>query len=321
MDNEVIIFKDGELELEVNVSKNRETVWLTQDQMAELFEVDRTRITRHISNIYKDEELYADSTCAENALVQSEGNRKVKRTVKLYNLDMIISVGYRVKSKRGITFRKWATGILKDYMIQGYAINQKRIEALNKTVEIQTKIIANTLEIDEKDVYDVVMAYTDALDLLDDYDHGCIKKPKGLSSIYELTYEECCKLIDSMKFGDTSEVFGVEKEPGKLNGILAAVYQNVFGQELYPSIEEKAANLLYFLIKDHPFADGCKRIGASIFLEFLNKNNHLIIDEKQIISNSALVAITLMIAESRPEEKDVMVKLVMNFLNVENEIM
>lgn len=319
MDNEVIIFKDGELELEVNVSKNRETVWLSQKQMAELFEVDRTRISRHINNIYKEGELDKDSTCAENAHMGTLGIQHY--TNAMYNLDMIISVGYRVKSKRGITFRKWATGILKDYMIQGYAINQKRIEALNKTVEIQTRIIANTLEIDEKDVYDVVMAYTDALDLLDDYDHGCIKKPKGLSSIYELTYEECRNLIDSMKFGDTSEVFGVEKEPGKLNGILAAVYQNVFGQELYPSIEEKAANLLYFLIKDHPFTDGCKRVGASIFLEFLNKNNHLIIDEKQIISNSALVAITLMIAESRPEEKDVMVKLVMNFLNTENKIM
>lgn len=233
---------------------------------------------------------------------------------------MIISVGHRVKSKRGITFRKWATGILKDYMIQGYAINQKRIEALNKTVEIQTRIIANTLEIDEKAVYDVVMAYTDALDLLDDYDHGCIKKPEGKSSFYKLTYNECRALIDRMKFGDTSEVFGVEKENGNLEGILAAVYQNVFGQELYPSIEEKAANLLYFFIKDHSFADGCKRIDTSLFLEFLNKNQHLVIDEKQIISNSALVAITLMIAESRPEEKDVMVKLVMNFLNTEKEV-
>lgn len=287
--------------------------------MAELFEVDRTRITHHISNIYKDEALYADSTCAKNALVQFEGKRKVKRTIKLYNLDMIIFVGYRVKSKRGITFRKWATGILKDYMIH-YAINQKRIEALNKTVEIQTRIIANTLEIDEKAVYDVVMAYTDALDLLDDYDHGCIKKPEGKSSIYKLTYNECRILIDRMKFGDTSEVFGIEKEKGKLEGILAAIYQNVFGQELYPSIEEKAANLLYFFIKDHSFADGCKRIDTSLFLEFLNKNQHLVIDEKQIISNSALVAITLMIAESRPEEKDVMVKLVMNFLNKEKEV-
>lgn len=229
--------------------------------MAELFEVDRTRITHHISNIYKDEALYADSTCAKNALVQFEGKRKVKRTIKLYNLDMIISVGYRVKSKRGITFRKWATGILKDYMIQGYAINQKRIEALNKTVEIQTRIIANTLEIDEKAVYDVVMAYTDALDLLDDYDHGCIKKPEGKSSIYKLTYNECRILIDRMKFGDTSEVFGIEKEKGKLEGILAAIYQNVFVKN-YIQVSKKK---------------------LQIFFIFLSKTIRLLMDVKELI--------------------------------------
>ena len=172
--------------------------------------------------------------------------------------------------------------------------------------------ITLTLELDEKEVLNVVEAYADALSMLDDYDHGCLEKPNGKDTIYRLSYEECRNLIDSMRF--ESDVFGVEKEPGKLNGIIAAVYQNVFGQEIYPSIEEKAANLLYFLVKDHPFVDGCKRIGASIFLEFLNKNQHLIIDGKQIISDSALVAITLMIAESRPEEKETMVKLVMNFL-------
>lgn len=189
MTNEIVIFKDGELELEVTVSENKDTVWLSQEQMAELFDVDRTRVTRHINNIYKDGELSVESTCAENALVQFEGSRKVKRNVKYYNLDMIISVGYRVKSTRRITFRKWATNILKDYMIKGYAINQKRIEALNKTVEIQSRIIANTLEIDEKDVYNVVAAYSNTLSLLDDYDHGCIKKPEGNLSIYELTYK------------------------------------------------------------------------------------------------------------------------------------
>lgn len=174
-------------------------------------------------------------------------------------------------------------------------------------------MLASTLELDESEVLSVIEAYQNALSLLDDYDHGSISKPKGTNSIYRLTYDDCRKLIDKMNF--KSAVFGVEKEEGKLNGILAAVCQNVFGQELYPSIEEKAANLLYFLIKDHPFADGCKRIGATIFLEFLNKNHHLIINERQIISDSALVAITLMIAESRPEEKETMVKLVMNFLS------
>lgn len=200
-------------------------------------------------------------------------------------------------------------------MIKGYAINEKRIEVLNKTVSIQSRMLASTLGIEEKEVLNVIEAYSNALSLLDDYDHGTIPKPDGIASIYRLSYEECRELIDSMKYGNFSNVFGVEKEEGKLNGILAAIYQNVFGTELYPSIEEKAANLLYFLIKDHPFVDGCKRIGASIFLEFLNKNKHLIIDGKQIISDSALVAITLMIAESRPEEKETMVKLVMNFLN------
>lgn len=313
MSNEVVIFKNGELELEVTVSENRENVWLSQDQMATLFDVDRSRVTRHIKKIYDDNELVENSTCAENALVQTEGKRKVKRTIKIYNLDMILAVGYRVKSPNGIIFRKWATSILKDYMIKGYTINQKRLDALHKTVEIQTRILASTLELDEKEVLNVIETYANALSLLDDYDHGLLSKPEGTNSIYRLSYQECRELIDKMKFD--SDVFGIEKEEGKLNGILAAVYQNVFGQELYPSIEEKAANLLYFLIKDHPFADGCKRIGATIFLEFLNKNNHLIIEGTPIISNSALVAITLMIAESRPEEKETMVSLVMNFLS------
>lgn len=313
MTNEVVIFKNGELELEVTVSENRENVWLSQDQMATLFDVDRSRVTRHIKNIYDDNELDENSTCAENALVQTEGKRKVKRTIKIYNLDMILAVGYRIQSPNGIIFRKWATSILKDYMIKGYTINQKRLDALHKTVEIQTRILASTLELDEKEVLNVIETYANALSLLDDYDHGLLSKPEGTDFIYRLSYQECRELIDKMKFD--SDVFGIEKEEGKLNGILAAVYQNVFGQELYPSIEEKAANLLYFLIKDHPFADGCKRIGATIFLEFLNKNNHLIIEGTPIISNSALVAITLMIAESRPEEKETMISLVMNFLS------
>lgn len=313
MSKEVVIFKNGELELEVTVSENRENAWLSQNQMATLFDVDRSRVTRHIKNIYDDNELDENSTCAENALVQTEGKRKVKRTIKIYNLDMILAVGYRVKSPNGIIFRKWATSILKDYMIKGYTINQKRLDALHKTVEIQTRILASTLELDEKEVLNVIETYANALSLLDDYDHGLLSKPEGTDFIYRLSYQECRELIDKMKFD--SDVFGIEKEEGKLNGILAAVYQNVFGQELYPSIEEKAANLLYFLIKDHPFADGCKRIGATIFLEFLNKNNHLIIEGTPIISNSALVAITLMIAESRPEEKETMVSLVMNFLS------
>ena len=312
MNNEIIKFVNGDLQLDVTVSPDNETVWLNRNQLAQLFDRDVKTIGKHINNALKEE--LDDSTVAKFATVQTEGNRKIQRSIEYYNLDMIISVGYRVKSQNGVIFRKWATSILKDYMMKGYAINEKRIEVLNKTVSIQSRMLASTLGIEEKEVLNVIEAYSNALSLLDDYDHGCIYKPKGKDSIYQLTYEECRTLIDSMKYGGFSDVFGVEKEPGKLNGIIAAVYQNVFGQEIYPSIEEKAANLLYFLVKDHPFVDGCKRIGASIFLEFLNKNQHLIIDGKQIISDSALVAITLMIAESRPEEKETMVKLVMNFL-------
>ena len=315
MSNEIIKFVNGDLQIDVTVSPNEETVWLNRNQLAILFDRDVKTIGKYINNALKEE--LDSSTVAKFATVQKEGSRNIKREIDYYNLDMIISVGYRVKSQNGIIFRKWATSILKDYMIKGYAVNQKRLDVLNKTIAIQSRMLASTLNIEEKEVLNVIEAYSNALTLLDDYDHGTIPKPDGIVSVYQLTYEECRELIDSMKYGNYSDVFGVEKEYGKLNGILAAIYQNVFGTELYPSIEEKAANLLYFLIKDHPFVDGCKRIGASIFLEFLNKNKHLIIDGKQIISDSALVAITLMIAESRPEEKETMVKLVMNFLECE----
>lgn len=312
MANDIVVFKNGGLELEVTVSEDRENVWLSQRQMATLFNVSADNIGLHIKNILADKELDS-STTEESSVVQTEGKRKVRRTIKIYNLDMILAVGYRVKSPNGIIFRKWATSILKDYMIKGYAMNEKRLEVLHKTVEIQSRMLAASLNVEENEMLNIIDAYQNALSLLDDYDHGSVSKPDGKDSVYRLTYEECRELIDKMKF--QSAVFGVEREQGKLNGILAAVYQNVFGQEIYPSIEEKAANLLYFLIKDHPFADGCKRIGATIFLEFLNKNHYLFMDRKQLISDSALVAITLMIAESKPEEKETMVRLVMHFLS------
>ena len=315
MNNKIIKFMNGDLQIDVTVSPNEETVWLNRNQLATLFDRDVKTIGKHINNALKEE--LDSSTVAKFATVQKEGSRNITREIDYYNLDMIISVGYRVKSQNGVIFRKWATSILHDFMIKGYAVNQKRLDVLNKTIAIQSRMLASTLNIEEKEVLNVIEAYSNALTLLDDYDHGTIPKPDGIVSIYRLSYEECRSLIDSMKYGNFSSVFGVEKEYGKLNGILAAFYQNVFETELYPSIEEKAANFLYFLIKDHPFVDGCKRIGAAIFLEFLNKNKHLIIDGKQIISDSALVAITLMIAESRPEEKETMVNLVMNFLKCE----
>ena len=313
-DFELVKFVDNDFELNVRADSSNDTVWLTQEEMARLFDVDRTRIVRHINNIYAESELSEESTCAKNAQVQKEGKRSVLRKIKIYNLDMIVSVGYRIKSKRGITFRRWANKILKEYLIQGYAVNQKRLETLNRVVEVQNKMLASTLDIDEYELQEVITQYTKALDLLDDYDHNKIEKPEGSRGLYKLEYNECRKIIDSMRFGAESMLFGTEKEHGKLNGILEAVYQNVFGVEVYPTIEEKAAHLLYFIVKDHPFNDGCKRIAATLFLEFLNKNKKLIREGKLIMSNSTLVAITLLTAESRPDEKDVIVNVIMHLL-------
>ncbi len=307
MKNEIVNFINDGLQLEVMVSPEKDTVWLTQKQMESLFDVKHATVSEHINNILASKELDETSVGYSD---KSSGGRKPK----VYNLDMIISVGYRVNSRKGIIFRKWATSILKDYMIKGYAINQRRLEALNKTVEIQTRMLASALNIEEDDVLRAINLYTDGLTLLDDYDHQKLTKPSGNKPTYVLTYKECRYLIDKMSKEFDTAVFGIEKEKGKLEGIIASIYQSAFGKEAYSTIEEKAANLLYFLIKDHPFADGCKRIGASIFLYFLDKNNRLIIDNKQIISNSALVAITLLTAESRADEKDIVVKLIMNFL-------
>lgn len=263
--HELVKFRDGGLILDVDVSPEQETVWLSLDQMSTLFEKNKSTISRHISNIYEESELDKQATVAKNATVQIEGKRRVKRLVEFYNLDVVISVGYRVKSQRGIVFRKWATTILRDYMVKGYAINQKQLTHLNKTIEIQSKMLAAAIDSDSSEVLKVVNAYTKALSLLDDYDHQTVKKPKGNKKATALAYEECRELIDHMGYGDSSSVFGVEREKGKLKGILVAIDQTAFGKEVYPSVQEKAANLLYFLVKDHPFADGCKRIGARFF--------------------------------------------------------
>ena len=310
---ELVRFTDNGFELDVRADLQHDTVWLTQKEMSLLFDVSSDNIGLHIKNIFKDDELDS-STSEESSVVQKEGSRTITRNVKIYNLDMIIAVGYRVKSKRGLLFRRWANSVLKDYLIKGYAVNEKRLEALNKTIDIQNRMLAYSLNIDKEEISKVINEYTRALDLLDNYDHQCLEKPKGSKSDYVMTYLEAREIIDSMKFNEMSNVFGVEKEQGKLNGIIEQVYQNVFGQELYPSIEEKAAHLLYFLVKDHPFADGCKRIAATLFINFLYRNNHLYKNNKQIISNEALVAITILTAESNPNEMDIIVKLIMNLL-------
>ena len=288
MKNEIVLFTDGDVNIEVQINPEQETVWLTQKQMEVLFDVKHATVSEHISNILASGELDETSVGFSD---RSTGGRKPK----IYNLDMILSVGYRVNSKRGIAFRKWANNVLKQFILQGYAINEKRLQALKKTVDIQSRMLADALDIEEKDVLRAVNEYTDALILLDQYDHQALSKPKGSTPVYRITYEECVQMVGQMK--DSFET-------------------DVFGQDAYPSLEEKAANLLYFMIKDHPYADGCKRIAASLFLEFLDKNNALFLDGEKRLSDGTLVAITLMIAESKPEEKDVMVKLVMNLLKL-----
>ena len=313
--NTLVMFHDGSFELDVRVSASENTVWLTLDQIASLFEKDKSTVSRHIKNIFSEGELGYGATVAKNATVQKEGTRVVQRFIEYYNLDVIISVGYRVKSKRGVAFRKWATSVLNDYLLRGYAENRRLLEAQGKTIELQTRMIAHLTKTDEKDLMDVINRYTEALDLLDDYDHQCLVRPKGNNGYVQLSYEECKEIINSMKFGLSSDVFGTEKTEGALDGILGSVYQAMFGEDVYPTVEEKAATLLYFLVKDHPFNDGCKRIGATLFLAFLQKNGLLFNPSgKKVLSNGALVAITLMIAESRPDEKDIMVTLVMNLL-------
>jgi prophage maintenance system killer protein len=309
----IVKFTDNDFELDVRADKSNYTVWLTQRQMAELFLVNTDTIGLHIRNILKDKEL-DNSTTEDSSVVQVEGKRTVRRSVKIYNLDMIISVGYRIKSQRGIVFRQWANKVLKEFLIEGYSVNKKRLAALDRVVEVQNRMLASALNIDEIELRDVIDKYTNALDILDDYDHQRITKPSGNVAVYRLNYDDCRKIIDSMRFSSESQLFGVEKENGKLNGILEAVYQNVFGEEIYPTIEEKAAHLLYFIVKDHPFIDGCKRIAATMFLEFLNKNGRLFSENGLIISNSTLVALTLLTAESRPEEKETIINVIMLLL-------
>ena len=304
MENELVLFRDGELELQVNVEIEKDTVWLTANQMAILFEKDEKTVRKHINNIFVDEELERENNTQKMRVVG------VKQKVPFYSLDVIISVGYRVKSKRGIAFRKWANSVLKDYILKGYAVNNNRISQLNEVVRIMKR---TDQMLDARQVLSVVEEYTVALDMLDDYDHQRISKPKGNATTYVLTYEECKDVISKMKFTSDSELFGNEKDDS-FAGSIGTIYQTFGGTEVYPSVEEKAANLLYFVTKNHSFSDGNKRIAATMFLYFLDKNGMLMLDGNKIIEDYTLVAITIMIAESKPEEKETMVKLVMNFL-------
>lgn len=313
--NEIIIFENQNVKLEVNMKD--ETVWLTLDQLAQLFNRDKSVISRHIRNVFAEEELERTSTVANFATVQNEGNRSVTRNIEYYNLDMIISVGYRVKSQNGVIFRKWANKILKDYMIKGYAINQKRLDYLEKTIkliDIANRIDERLEANDAKEILKVIGEYSKALDLLDGYDHGTIEKPNGNLDLRQITYNDCVSVIKKLQFNNKNDLFAIERTTDGLKSIIGNIYQSFNNEDVYKSIEEKSANFLYLIVKNHVFTDGNKRIAATLFIYFLNFYNILYKDEKQIIDNNTLAALTLLIAESNPKEKDVIIDLIMNFL-------
>lgn len=328
INNEMIPFNiDGENTF-INVSLLGETVWLNLNQIAILFGRDKSVISRHIKNIFSSEELDRNSTVAFFATVQNEGRREVKREVEHFNLDLIISVGYRVNSKLGTKFRIWATSILKDHLIKGYTINEKKLkEQTQKLIDLQNtvKILERTVEnqkveIDEaKGLLKVISDYTYALTILDEYDHQNITlRDTSLKKAYLLEYQEAMSVIYAMKNEYSSSLFGNEKDDS-FKGSLGAIYQSAFGEEVYPSVEEKASNLLYFIVKNHSFSDGNKRIAAAIFIYFMSKNNMLYRkDGTKRIGDNTLVAITLMIAESKPQEKDTIIKVLVNLINGRN---
>ena len=326
-ENKIIIYQTEDGQTQIDVRLENETVWLTQAQMAELFETDRTSIVRHINNIYKVEELDRESTCAKIAQVQIEGKRTVKRNIPYFNLDMIISVGYRVNSKRGVKFRQWANRVLKDYLVKGYAVNDRirkeQIGELRQLVGMLGRTIQSQplLSTDETNaLFEVVTDYTYALDTLDNYDYERLSIDKTTKNEpFHATYENAMEAINGLreKFGG-SVLFGNEKDDSFKSSI-GQIYQTFGGEELYPSVEEKAAMLLYLVTKNHSFSDGNKRIAATLFLWFLNNNGILYREDgSKRLADNTLVALTLMIAESRTEEKDVMVKVVVNLINQQN---
>ena len=304
--NELIIFETEDRSVTLTVPVNQEMVWLSRNQMAELFDRDIKTIGKHINNALREE--LDNSTVAKFATVQNEGGREVERFIEYYNLDVIISVGYRVKSKRGVEFRKWANSVLRQYILRGYAVNNNRIAQLGEVIQIM-KRTQNSL--DSKQVLSVIERYSTALDLLDAYDHQNMSRPKGNAATYVLTYEECMDIIASMRFGDESDIFGKEKD-GSFEGSIGNIYQSFAGQDLYPTLEEKAAHLLYFVTKNHSFLDGNKRIAATVFLYFLDRNGVLFIDGEKTIDDHTLVALTIMIAESKPDEMEMMITVIMN---------
>lgn len=305
--SEIVLFESSDGAVSLDVQADNDTVWLSQEQMSLLFATTKQNVSLHINNCFREGELPKDSVVKDSLTTAADGK---SYKVKYYSLDVIISVGYRVKSQRGVEFRRWATDVLRRYIIDGRAENKLRLQQLSQAVALLERVSDN---LDTNQVLEIVKSYAPALDLLDDYDHQRVQKPGGNVATYVLDYDECKKLISTLRFNDESDLFGVEKDDSFKSSI-ATIYQSFGGQDLYPSVQEKAANLLYFIVKNHSFHDGNKRIAATVFLYFLEKNGLLYKDGQKVVSDSALVATTIMIAESKPEEKEIMVSLVMNFL-------
>lgn len=303
--NEIVLFETEDKAVKLDVSVKNETVWLNRNQMVELFGRDVKTIGKHINNALKEE--LDNSVVAKFATTARDGKQY---QVEHYNLEMIISVGYRVKSQRGVEFRRWANKVLKDYIIKGYAVNNNRIAQLGEVIQVM-KRTQNSL--DSKQVLSVIEKYSMALDLLDAYDHQNMTRPKGKAATYVLSYEECMEVIAGMRFGNESEIFGREKDES-FKGSIGNIYQSFGGKDLYPTLEEKAAHLLYFVTKNHSFLDGNKRIAATMFLYFLDKNGALFINGEKTIDDHTLVALTIMIAESKPDEMEMMITVIMNCL-------
>ena len=306
--NELVLFESQDKSISLNVPLKNDSVWLNRNQMAELFDRDVKTIGKHVNSAIR-EELAGLPVVAKFATTAADGKTYM---VDYYDLDVIISVGYRVKSQRGVEFRKWANRVLRQYIMEGYAVNHNRILELGEVIRIMKR---TQKSLDAQQVLAVIERYSTALDLLDDYDHQTMRRPKGCEATYVLTYEECRSVIDSMRFGNESALFGNEKDDS-FKGSIGNIYQSFAGQEAYPTLEEKAANLLYFVTKNHSFSDGNKRIAAAIFLYFLDKNEVLFDDAgNKRIDDHTLVALTIMIAESRPEEKEMMISVIMNCMD------
>lgn len=302
--NQIVLFESNDQEVTIPVNLDSQTVWLTQAQMAQLFDRSIGVVSRHIKNVFAEGELEQKSNLHILQKCSSD------RPTTLYSLDVIISVGYRVKSQRGVEFRRWATNVLHRYIIQGHVENERRLEQLGTVAQIIERLPE---DLGSREILDIVESYIDVFKLLDEYDRESIDRPKGQTGAYTLEYELCMRLIAQMRSRFTSDLFGVEKDESFRSSI-SVINQSFGGQDLYLSVQEKAANLLYLIIKNHSFLDGNKRIGCSLFLYYLDRNGLLFRGLDKRIADSTLVAVALMIAESRPEEKESMVSLVMNFL-------